>query len=222
MSRTLLPSVLLPFLFAACGGNVVVDGSPGASTTGGGGAATTGGGGAVGTSATTGTVGLGGAGGFQTGTAVVGASTTTVGAGGSTTTGCIGTFFQLTTGTETVMLESSCTRQSPPLPVPFGQEFNGGPSTNPGTLTIDGCVSSATNSQGVVVSAPAAFAPGTYMVSSAGVFTGQGTVDLSGTLQIETFGPVGGTITGSFELGQGQLMTVGKFIVCRAPDLDAP
>jgi len=204
-----LSSLLLPLLLAACGGNVVVDGSPGASVTGAGGSATTGAGGAVGTS--------GGAGTSSGSTGVAGSQT---GAGGSSTTSCTGTFFQLTVGNQTNMLTASCTSQAP-LPVPFGQEFSGGPAVNPGSLTIEGCQSSAANSLQIGLSAADAFAPGMYMVSGAKLFTGQSAVVLSGLLTVDSLGPVGGTITGSFELEQGTFTVEGKFSVCRAPDIDA-
>ena len=216
---TKLSSALLPFLLAACGGNVVVDGASSATSSAGG-STTTGAGGAVGTSVGAGTsFGPTGVGGSATVTTV---AATSVGAGGSTSAGCgTGTFFQLTVGTETEMLDSSCTSQSPPLPVPFGQEFSGGPATNPGALTIEGCQSSAANSPGIFFSAPAAFAPGTYMVSDAKLVTAQVVIDLSGALTVDAIGPVGGTISGSFVFAKGPLMAVGKFAVCRAHDLDA-
>jgi hypothetical protein len=221
---TKLSSLLLPFLLAACGGNVVVDGSS-SPTSGAGGSTTTGAGGAVGTSVGAGTsFGPTGVGGSQTVTTV---STTTAGVGGSTTANCGGgTFFQMVIDDEPALsLLSSCFDAdigAPALPVPFGQETLGGASSNPGEFDLEGCVSSATNSPGIVVSASGAVAPGTYMVGGSELFTAQGTTDLFGTLTLDQVGPVGGTITGSFEVGQGPLMVQGKFAVCRAHDIDVP
>jgi hypothetical protein len=222
MNRTKLALPLL-LLLAACGGNVVVDGLSGTSATGAGGFATTGGGGAPGTSVGAGTVfsttGVGGSQGTSTVTAT---ATTSVGAGGSTTTGCAGGSFFLNPGNAAISLSSSCSSQSPQLPVPYGWEFNGGASGNPGTLNIEGCETSAPNSLGIVISAPGAFAPGTYMISGVEILGGTSPGTLTGTLTVITFGPVDGTISGYFEIGQGQNMLEGKFDICRAPDIDAP
>ncbi len=208
MSRTKLSS-LLCLLLAACGGNVVVDGLSGGTGAGAGGSATTGvTNGAGGTLPITttgigggsfGTTGVGastttGAGASQGAGAGPGATTTTTtGVGGGTSTGCAGTFFEIVVGNELLQLDSSCTSQSPPLPVPFGQYLFGGVSSNPGSLTIEACQSSASNSLGIVLTAAGATSPGTYMLTGVEAL-GAMLPALSGTLQLIDVGPVGGTI----------------------------
>jgi hypothetical protein len=224
MNRTLLPSVLLPFLLAACDGNVVVDGSSG-STSGAGGSTTTGAGGAVGTSVGAGTsFGPTGVGGSQTVTTV---ASTGAGAGGSTSANCSSadTFFQVVSRSVVSTLTVSCAGfdgSNPPLPVPFGQETLGGVSSNPGTLTIEGCENAGNNSPGIVVSASGAFTPGTYMVSGATYILMPPANPGSGTLTLDEVGPVGGLVVGSFVLGASPTQVVGKFSVCRAHDIDVP
>ncbi len=185
---------MLPLLLAACGGNVVVDGSSGAGTTGAGGAVST--------------------------------SAGTTGAGGSTTTSCgTGTFFNLVVNGELVPMTSSCFGAgAPALPVPYGQEIHGGASA--GGLGIQGCASPAMDSQGITLDVAGAFAPGTFTIGSAQYRQPGSTATVTvsgGTLQVDELDPVGGTIKGSFDQGFPELTEVqGTFVVCRAPDIDAP
>jgi hypothetical protein len=215
MSRARLASTLLPLLLAACGGNVVVDASSAATTgTGGSSTSTTGAGGTVGTS--TGTGGT-------VGTSSV-ASSSSTGAGGSTGAACpTGMFISLVQDNAPLQLTSSCSFQSPPVGVPFGQELMGGSSSSPGSLTIEGCVSSANDSDGLSITVIGASSPGAYMIAAGtslyGIPVPMG-AQLSGVLDVDQLGPVGGTITGSFQMPQAMLQ--GKFVVCRAPDIDAP
>ena len=207
MSRTKLSSLLLPFLLAACGGNVVVDGSSGAGTPGAGGSAST-------------SAGAGGA---------VLATSSSTGAGGSTSASCgtTGAFFQLVINGVPLSLTSSCADFAP-LPVPFGrEEYGSGPGAG---LLIEGCVTSAATSPGLSIGAEHAYEPGTFPVQYFR-YTGPGDVvstgvPTSGSLEVDQLDPVGGTITGSFQLsvpmpgGASNVTLVGKFAVCRAPDID--
>jgi hypothetical protein len=197
MKRATLSSTLLPlFLAAACGGKFVADGSS---------AATTGAGGA--------TLGTGGA-----------TTSSSAGAGGANC--AAGTFIKLLLDNqEEVQMTASCNGVLP-LPVPWGQEeYNSdGAGSTPG-LYIMGCVTSASNSTSFALFASGAFAPGTFPVRDADYYKpdGGGT-DLGGsgnfgTLQVDQLGPVGGTITGSFQLTlPSNALLQGKFVVCRAPN----
>jgi hypothetical protein len=196
IKRATLSSTLLPlFLAAACGGKFVVDGSL---------AATTGAGGA--------TLGTGGA-----------TTSSSAGTGGASC--AAGAFIELLLDDhEQVQMTASCNGVLP-LPVPFGQEEydSDGAGSTPG-LYLVGCVTSASNSASFALFASGAFAPGTFPVRDADYKTGGGGTNLRGsgnvgTLQVDQLGPVGGTISGSFQLTlPSNALLQGKFVVCRAPD----
>jgi hypothetical protein len=154
---------------------------------------------------------------FGTSTAVTSA---TVGAGGSSV-GCGGAFFQLDVDGQVSSLVASCQDTIPAAQVPYGEVMVVASSE---TLLIEGCLTQANRSKGVVASLNGALKPGTYTSGVMGYADGTGTV--SGgpfEMNISQFGPVGGLIVGSFQLttfgDAGPLhMVEGKFAVCRLPD----
>jgi hypothetical protein len=210
MNRALLSLRILPLLLTACGGNVVVDPASGGSA------------GTQGSSASGvgGATGAGGGSGTTTGVS----SSASTGAGGSST-GCgVGAFEMTIQGPSTAMdlsLTSSCINHIAPVAVPFGLEVSGSKGRE---LIIVGCVSAATNSQGVVITAhPDAFIVGTYPSQLIYTDASATMVTVGAGLTISEIGPVGGFVVGSFGamLPSGDTLA-GKFEVCRTPNLIAP
>jgi hypothetical protein len=202
--------MLLPLVLAACGGNVVGEGAS-ATTTGTGGSVstTTGAGGSLLTTTSTGTL---------------------FGAGGSTSASCSAdAFITLVAGDiEPETLTATCISgvTVPPLPVPYGQELFGGVA-GAGGLSIVGCAPSALGNTTLYLSAAGAYMPGTFAITALdyaepdGAGDDQGSPSL-GTLQVDELGPVGGTISGSFQVTIMPIPLQGKFVLCRASDIIAP
>ncbi len=208
--------VLVPAILVACGGNVVVD--PASMTTGAGAATTTTS--TIGVGAGTTTTSTTGAGGASTTTT----TTTTVGAGGGPT--CVGFMAVLLDGAGLPPFSSSCSmggEPPPPLSTPLGEVLGSGSSAS---TFIDGCASEAPQAQGVFMAFEGEGAgtyqpPKAFYVDPSGATCG---ADSTATmLTIDTFGPVGGMITGFFTMAvfdnvMGEHKVEGKFSVCRVPD----
>jgi hypothetical protein len=204
--------MLLPLVLAACGGNVVVDDAS-ATTTGAGGfvPTTTGAGGSVLTTTAT-------------------TTSASVGAGGSTSATCSANAIiaLVVDDAQPVSLTATCVSgvTVPPLPVPYGQERFGG-TVDSGGLGIVGCVPSPTGNPSFSLFAAGAYMPGTFPVTNVDYVAADGSSEDQGgtslgTLQVDELDPVGGTISGSFQVAIMPSPLQGKFVVCRAGDLIVP
>jgi len=150
-------------------------------------------------------------------------TSSSVGTGGATIASCAaGAFIALVVDNQEVQMTASCNLAGAP-PVPWGQEEHNSDGAGSAGLFIMGCVTSAANSPRFTIFAFGAFAPGTFPVREGGYYQPDGGTDIGGsgnvgTLQVDQLGPVGGTITGSFQLTLPSAALQGKFVVCRAPD----
>jgi hypothetical protein len=105
-----------------------------------------------------------------------------------------------------------------------GGPANGSAVTNrrdrgPDIVIIQGCVTAAPGSLRVDITALGGGAPGTYMQLNAEYTDASGSVLFGvGTLTIDTWGPVGGTIDGTFSLTASGHALAGMFSVCHTPD----
>jgi hypothetical protein len=140
----------------------------------------------------------------------------TAATGTSSGGGCAHSAVNVTVDHAEMTFASSCTWDdppSPPLPVAFAQVLMGDSST--AGLTIQACASSSLSSAGILFATADGFTPGTY---ESGSYASNQPWDIMDgapfSLTFATVGPVGGTVTGSFQYGAVR----ADFSVCRAPD----
>lgn len=153
----------------------------------------------------------------------------TLGTGGATTSSSVGAggascaagaVIALVVDNQQVELTASCNLAGKP-PVPTGQEVYATDGAGMTGLHIVGCVTSAENSPRLIARASGAFAPGTFTSVEADYYQADGGTDIwgnVGTVQVDQLGPVGGTITGSFQITGPSAALQGTFVVCRVPD----
>jgi hypothetical protein len=203
--RLLLASLAL----AGCGANVVVDGSPGTTTT------TTTHRTTTGTTSTTGTIG----------------TTTTTG-----TSSCNGGTIEASPNcVATPPLTSSC--NNPPwnptqTTGPEAYLVQGGPPPGVSILNVIGCSSSAPGAVGVQIQAPDVTGPGSYAIGAATFIDYDGTTFKftpgvgKSFFSVGQLGPVGQYVDGQFGMevsaGASSLQLSGSFHICHVPDEEVP